>query len=42
MRYANPFAGHEWYPLMTVAVKAPDSGSDTDGSGTMALHLVTV
>ena len=42
MRYANPFAGRDWYPVMTVAVKTTRGGAYEDGSGAMALRSIKV
>lgn len=42
MRYANPFKGETWYPLMNVAVKATNDASYKDGSGAMILRSIKV
>jgi hypothetical protein len=42
MRYANPFAGQTWYPLMNVAVKAKPDAAYDDGSGEMLIRAVRV
>lgn len=42
MRYANPFKGETWYPLMNVAVKATVDSPYEDGSGAMTLRSVKV
>lgn len=42
VRYANPFPGTRWYPLMTVAVKAPFHSAYDDGSGAMEIRSVKV
>lgn len=42
VRYANPFQGTKWYPLMTVAVKAPPNSAYDDGSGSMEIRSVRV
>lgn len=40
MRYANPFAGHRWFPIMNVAVKADRESDYDDGSGEMVVRSV--
>ena len=42
VRYANPFQGTKWYPLMTVAVKAPFNSPYDDGSGAMEIRSVKI
>jgi len=41
-RYANPFAGTLWYPLMNVAVKAAATSAYTGGSGEMLVRSVKI
>jgi len=41
-RYANPFEGTIWFPLMTVAVKAPESSSYDAGSGAMEIRSLKI
>ncbi|UUL82407.1 glycoside hydrolase family 16 protein [Sphingomonas qomolangmaensis] len=42
IRYANPFAGVLWYPLMNVAVKASPTSPYADGSGEMLVRSVRI
>ena len=42
IRYANPFAGVTWYPLMNVAVKAAPTSAYTGGSGEMLVRSVRI
>lgn len=42
MRYANPFAGTRWYPLMTVGVKAARDAPYTEGSGDMVIRSIKI
>lgn len=42
IRYANPFAGRAWYPLMNVAVKAKPDAAYADGSGEMMVRSVRI
>ncbi|UUL82389.1 glycoside hydrolase family 16 protein [Sphingomonas qomolangmaensis] len=41
-RYANPFPGTRWYPLMTVAVKTERGALYNEGSGDMVLRSVRI
>ncbi|GGB75655.1 hypothetical protein GCM10010833_33630 [Blastomonas aquatica] len=41
-RYANPFPGTQWHPLMQVAVKAPPDSPYTQGTGDMALRSIRI
>lgn len=41
-RYANPFPGTQWHPLMQVAVKAAPDSSFTQGTGDMALRSIRI
>lgn len=42
IRYANPFAGQTWYPLMNVAVKAPTDNAYDAGVGDMTVRSVRI
>ncbi len=41
-RYANPFPGTRWYPLMTVGVKTGRGSAYDQGSGDMVLRSVRI
>lgn len=41
-RYANPFPGTQWHPLMQVAVKAAPDSPYSQGTGDMALRSIKI
>lgn len=41
-RYANPFPGTQWHPLMQVAVKAPSDSPYAQGTGDMAVRSIRI
>jgi beta-glucanase (GH16 family) len=42
MRYANPFRGTTWFPLMTIAVKAEADDPFDQGSGAMDIRSLKI
>ena len=41
-RWANPFAGKRWYPIIDVAVKAPQSDPYDQGNGFSTVRALRV
>ena len=42
VRYANPFQGKTWYPIMTVAVKARPDSTYQNGTTDMEIHSLKI